>query len=257
MRRFTAVFLGLILSAGISLGQEADTSNAVTKIQQVQETASVVRKECEVEKDPKWAIGFRASSITNLPGTIIMQRKVYSKGYLSLGVEYNNNPRNYYSTNIDSPYYYTTDEKANGWSIRLNPELLHEFYKNNLFNAFSGVSATYYYGKGSSDYNQEQVNYPADTTECISTSHTKYYSYTIAIPVGLERDIMIGKRSFSVGVESTFLSYYYYYNKREGTRKYSDSDYTGVYKDENETPWQFSVKNPFQSGVNIKIKYCF
>ena len=257
MRNFTAVFLGLILSAGISLGQEADSNNAATEIQQVQEAAPAAQKECEVKKDPKWAVGFRASSLTNLPGTIIMQRKIYNKGYLSLGVEYNNNPRNYYYTEIDSPYYSISDEKTNGWSVRLNPELLHEFYKNNLFNAFSGLSATYYYGKESTDYNREYTYYVSDTTIYISTYQTKYYNYTIAIPVGLERDIIIGKRTFSVGVESTFLSFYYYYYKREGTRKYSDSDYTGVYINENETPWQFSVKNPFQSGVNIKIKYCF
>lgn len=257
MKSFTAVSLVLILGVGISLGQEADTSNPAEETLQVQEAAPVVQKECEMKKDPKWAIGFRASSLTNLPGTIIMQRKIYSKGYLSLGVEYNNNPRNYYSTVIDSPYYSISDEKANGWSIRLNPELLHGFYKNNLFNAFSGLSATYYYGKQSTDYNREYTYYMSDTTSYISASQTKYYNYTIAIPVGLERDIMIGKRNFSVGVESTFLSFYYYYYKREGTIKYSGIDYTGVYIDENETPWQFSVKNPFQSGVNIKIKYCF
>jgi hypothetical protein len=257
MRNFTAGFLVLIVSAGISLGQEADSSNVTIESQQVQEAAPAAQKECEMKKDPKWAIGFRASSITNLPGTIIMQRKIYSKGYLSLGVEYNNNPRNYYYANIDSPYYDISDQKGKGWSIRLNPELLQEFYENNLFKAISGVSVTYYYGKDSYDYTNERFYYSTDTIEYLSTLRNKSYSYTIAIPIGIDRDIMIGKRTFTVGVESSYLSFHYSYSKREETRKYSDSDYTRVYINENETPWQFSVKNPFQSGVNIKIKYCF
>ncbi|MBU1354945.1 MAG: hypothetical protein KJ620_00045 [Candidatus Edwardsbacteria bacterium] len=256
MKSFTALFLGLILSAGISLGQEADTSSATTEIQQVQEAVPVVAKTTEC-LDKKWVIGFEATSLDlkALPGTVFLQRKISSKYFVGAGFScdyYNDKPGEDYNAEDSTRYNY---ENKN-WRITLSPEIGYMALNGKMLAGGVSVRANLSRSRNTSVSENRTERYYYYYSTYYSESNS--FNYDIGVPVFVEKQFKIRKYPVAVGIANNFIGLsggWYKY-----CRKYTNESYWSptLDVDEDEStrkqPMVFNLDNPFQGYVKVFFK---
>jgi len=265
MRNLTAVVLVLTLCAGISLGQEADTSNPAEETLQVQETAPAVTTTPVKITLPKWVIGFTANNLEfkSWPGTVTLQRRIGKCNYLSLGVSGSNQQSGPDENTDEYETYSGTDtviskNQSRSWQININPEVSRLIVQKHGWLLSLGLEAGFGFYKNSHSYESKHSLYPYDYRSAGSVA--KNYSYSLSFPASLEKTIKIKGQRMSFGIRShlvqatssvgTYDSWYVYSSATTGY--YSDGDHN-----KSTMPWNASFKNPFQGNVQVQLKYWF
>jgi len=202
---------------------------------------------------PKWAVGLKASSLTNLPGTFIVEKLLSNKLSLSMGCTYGSNKSESQNRNEDSlGVGDTTYEKSKYYSITLMPELIYIFKKSSGWSYAANGSISYYF------YNRnEEVYYGNYFFEPRKFTETEEKQVSLSIGLLIEKQIKIKSKEISIGVATSFVNL--------STNKYSyitnyydeNSVYTGRYIYERSTPWGLTITNPLRAGASISIKYWF
>jgi hypothetical protein len=260
MRNFTAVVLVLTLCAGISLGQEADTSSAAEETQIVQETAPVITTTLEKITLPKWVIGFTANNLEfkSWPGTVTLQRRAGENNFLSLGISGYN--QQYGPDENDNTYADTvisiTKSHSRDWGITLAPEI-SRVIKNNSWLFIMGIEGLLSFDESRSRnetiYQQEPHNHHGVYLM------RKNYNYGLNIPASFERILKIKDQRLSIGLRSYIFQVSSSVSITD--RQYidlSDNDYYMNWTHTKYTmPWHISYKNPFQGNMQLQIKYWF
>ncbi|MDO9390274.1 MAG: hypothetical protein Q7U71_00680 [bacterium] len=202
---------------------------------------------------PKWAVGMKASSLTNLPGTFIVEKLLFNKLSLSMGCTYGSNKSESQNRSEDSlGVGDTTSAKSKYWSITLIPELTYIFKKSSGWSYAANGSISYYY------YNRKEENYygnyyymPRQITE------TEEKQVSLSVGLSIERQIKIKSKEMSIGLATSFINLST--NKYSNITNYYDDNfvYTGRYVYDRNTPWGVSITNPLRAGASISIKYWF
>lgn len=265
MRSFPVVFLILVLSAGISQGQEADTSDVVVEAQPVQETAPVATATPEKAPLPRWALGFTASNLElkSWPGTVSLQRRLGPSNYLSLGISGSNqqwgpnedtNPWPS-GTATDTTY---TKQSSRNWRVQISPEFSRLVRQQRGWMLWLGLEGSYAFDKysSSSEIRHTGSYYAYSSQGSKSENHT----LSLNIPASLEKRVTVWGHDFSLGFKSRLL----WANTHRGINEYwsvYESQSSGYYTDHDRTvttmPWNIEYRNPFQGGMQVQIKYWF
>ncbi|MEW5818468.1 MAG: hypothetical protein AB1798_24145 [Spirochaetota bacterium] len=256
MKNFTAGFLVLIVSAGISLGQEADTSNAATEIQQVQEAAPVSAQTTEC-LDKKWIIGFEATSLDlgDLPGTVFLQRKISPKFFVGAGFSC------YYSYDNPDEDYRARDSmrynfESKQWEITITPEIGYLALNTNEFTAGFSLKTNLRrrraYSISERRYENNYYSYTTDINEY------NYFNYGFYLPVFVEKQFKIKKYPVAIGIVNNMMTLNSGWSKQRN--KYTHESYYSPipviyeYESTRQEPVVFTLYNPFQGYVRIYFK---
>lgn len=261
MRKITAVALVTLAMSGISLGQEADTSNVATEIQQMQETAPMVINTPEKITLPKWIIGFTANNLEfkSWPGTVTAQKRIGEKNFLSLGISgsyQQYGPDENDNTYMDTVISINKGESQN-WGISLTPEINRVIKNNNSWLLSTGIEGLFSFNKssGSSETISKRYPYYYNSTNTVY----KKYIYGINIPASLEKRIKIRGQILSIGLRSYIVqaSSSVDINDYQNVNSSDLYYYSNTSHSKNTMPWQVTLKNPFQGNVQVQIKYWF
>ncbi|MDO9027032.1 MAG: hypothetical protein Q7U87_04030 [bacterium] len=206
---------------------------------------------------PKWAVGLRASSLTNLPGTLVLQRMLSKRIYLGMGFSYNTDYSEQQNFVEDSTGRVDTlSYDGNSWAISLSPEIVYVFKNTSRWSYAASLGARYGYSKSKSDYYYDSYYSPyGDYSH--ETSSSKTTSYNIFVGLLMERKVKIKNKEFSVGLATSFISARNSSRTQVGTC-YDDNNvfvYKRTYEDK--YPWTVNITNPLNTGASISIKYWF
>ncbi|MRR08920.1 hypothetical protein EG831_02285 [bacterium] len=210
-----------------------------------------------------WVLGVRANSLSDLPGSLFLQRIVTKKLFVGCGFDYTKNPYNIYIPGLSYSNYHSVstssveDATYSSWSVRLTPECVVPIVTTRQYRLATGLAADLGYAEGHGDYTYDYRS-GTDTSRTVRAGTGKQNNYSVFVPVIIERGFRVRKQVFFVGVQAALLSLDYAKQAGESVETYSSNhspDY-GYHRAYSYTyPWRFTVRNPFQGGVSLLVKW--
>lgn len=210
-----------------------------------------------------WAVGMKAYSVSALPGSLFLQRRIGGRVLVGCGFEYD---RNDYvgipgigNNNDDYAYeYYRYHNSYSSWSVEFTPECLVPILRHRRFRMLAGAAVDLRYGEARGDHS-ETTYYPGNDTSWVTVDgHGKRNCYAMSLPVVIERDFRIRRYAFTVGIESVLASLSY--ERQTGSSVQVSRHGTSPAQSSNQYrswtyPWRATLRNPFQGGVNLLVKW--
>jgi hypothetical protein len=211
-----------------------------------------------------WVLGVRSYSLSSLPGSLLLQRIVSKKLFVGCGFNYSRNPGDIYLPGINSGNWHEIGdnwEQTNSysaWSVQLTPECIVPVMTRKHYRLSTGLTAGISYAEARGDYEYVYIHNPADTTRTVTTGHGKSNSYSVSVPVIIERGFRVRKQTFFVGLQSSILSLDYskQASESEETRRSTVSP-AQIYRRANSRtyPSRLTLRNPFEGNVSLLLKW--
>ncbi|MDI6738852.1 MAG: hypothetical protein QME74_00625 [Candidatus Edwardsbacteria bacterium] len=196
-----------------------------------------------------WVLGCRMNNLSlgSFPGMVFLQRRVKKQGFISLGLNCNVDK----AGPIESYRDNTEKEKSSSESafIQFTPGYtIYRAMRSWLSSLSIEGSVSCSFGKG------ERSRSRYDTVYSWQSSVYRAWSYSLTMPIALERRFRIGNMVYSAGLQASILSLYSTYSKEENT----DSDLTPVTVTNTRiSPIRIVFCSPFNGYASIQLKYWF